>query len=217
MEGAVTSAPLLLEIMLETYLSIFFTSVFVENMALAFFLGMCTFLAVSKKVETAVGLGFAVIVVQAVTIPTNNVIFRYLLREDALAWAGITGVDLTFLGFICYIGVIAAMIQILEMALDKYVPTLYNALGVFLPLITVNCAILGGSLFMVERDYNFGESVVFGFGSGFGWAIAIAGLAGIREKLKYSDIPPALRGLGITFISVGLMSLAFMAFSGIQL
>ena len=203
--------------MFETYLSIFLTSVFVENMALAFFLGMCTFLAVSKKVETAVGLGFAVIVVQAVTIPTNNVIFRYLLKEDALAWAGITGVDLTFLGFICYIGVIAAMIQILEMTLDKYFPALYNALGVFLPLITVNCAILGGSLFMVERDYNLGESVVFGLGSGFGWAIAIAGLAGIREKLKYSDIPPGLRGLGITFIAVGLMSLAFMAFSGIQL
>lgn len=203
--------------MLETYLSIFLTSVFVENMALAFFLGMCTFLAVSKKVETAVGLGFAVIVVQTVTIPTNNVIFRYLLKEDALAGVGITGVDLTFLGFICYIGVIAAMIQILEMTLDKYFPALYNALGVFLPLITVNCAILGGSLFMVERDYNLGESVVFGLGSGFGWAIAICGLAGIREKLKYSDVPPGLRGLGITFISVGLMSLAFMAFSGIQL
>lgn len=203
--------------MIENYLSIFFTSVFVENMALAFFLGMCTFLAVSKKVDTAIGLGIAVIVVQTVTIPANNLIYQYLLKEDALTWAGIHGADLSFLGFISYIGVIAAMIQILEMILDKFVPALYNALGIFLPLITVNCAILGGSLFMVQRDYNFSESVVFGFGTGFGWAIAIAGLAGIREKLKYSDIPDGLKGLGITFITVGLMSLAFMAFSGIQL
>ena len=203
--------------MVENYLSIFFTAVFVENMALAFFLGMCTFLAVSKKVDTALGLGLAVIVVQTITIPTNNVIYTYLLKEDALAWAGIYGYDLSFLGFICYIGVIAAMIQFLEMALDKFFPALYNALGIFLPLITVNCAILGGSLFMVEREYNLGESVVFGFGTGFGWAIAIGALAGIQEKLKYSDIPPGLRGLGITFITVGLMSLAFMAFSGIQL
>ncbi len=203
--------------MLENYLSIFLTSVFVENMALAFFLGMCTFLAVSKQVSTAIGLGIAVIVVQTITIPVNNLIYQYLLKEDALVWAGIHGVDLSFLGFISYIGVIAAMIQVLEMILDKYVPALYNALGIFLPLITVNCAILGGSLFMVERDYNFSESAVFGFGTGFGWAIAIAGLAGIREKLKYSDIPDGLKGLGITFIIVGLMSLAFMAFSGIQL
>jgi Na+-transporting NADH:ubiquinone oxidoreductase subunit E len=203
--------------MLENYISIFLTSVFVENMALAFFLGMCTFLAVSKQVSTAIGLGIAVIVVQTITIPVNNLIYQYLLREDALVWAGVHGVDLSFLGFISYIGVIAAMIQVLEMILDKYVPALYNALGIFLPLITVNCAILGGSLFMVDRDYNFSESVVFGFGTGFGWAIAIAGLAGIREKLKYSDIPDGLKGLGITFITVGLMSLAFMAFSGIQL
>ena len=203
--------------MLENYLSIFLTSVFVENMALAFFLGMCTFLAVSKQVSTAIGLGIAVIVVQTITIPVNNLIYQYLLKEDALVWAGVHGVDLSFLGFISYIGVIAAMIQVLEMILDKYVPALYNALGIFLPLITVNCAILGGSLFMVERDYNFSESAVFGFGTGFGWAIAIAGLAGIREKLKYSDIPDGLKGLGITFIIVGLMSLAFMAFSGIQL
>ncbi len=203
--------------MLENYLSIFLTSVFVENMALAFFLGMCTFLAVSKQVSTAIGLGIAVIVVQTITIPVNNLIYQYLLKEDALVWAGVHGVDLSFLGFISYIGVIAAMIQVLEMILDKYVPALYNALGIFLPLITVNCAILGGSLFMVERDYNFSESAVFGFGTGFGWAIAIAGLAGIREKLKYSDIPDGLKGLGITFITVGLMSLAFMAFSGIQL
>ena len=203
--------------MFENYLSIFLTSVFVENMALAFFLGMCTFLAVSKQVSTAIGLGIAVIVVQTITIPVNNLIYHYLLREDALVWAGIHGVNLSFLGFISYIGVIAAMIQVLEMILDKYVPALYNALGIFLPLITVNCAILGGSLLMVDRDYNFSESVVFGFGTGFGWAIAIAGLAGIREKLKYSDIPDGLKGLGITFITGGLMSLAFMAFSGIQL
>ena len=203
--------------MVEVYLSIFMKSVFVENMALAFFLGMCTFLAVSKEVQTAFGLGIAVIVVQTVTVPANNLIYQYLLKEDALAWAGLSGVDLTFVGLISYIGIIAAMVQILEMFLDKFVPSLYNALGIFLPLITVNCAILGGSLFMVERDYNFGESVVFGFGSGFGWALAIVALAGIREKMKYSDVPPGLRGLGITFITVGLMSLAFMSFSGIQL
>ena len=203
--------------MAEAYLSIFMKSVFVENMALAFFLGMCTFLAVSKKVETAFGLGSAVIVVQVITVPANNLIYQYMLKEDALAWAGLTGVDLTFVGLISYIGMIAAMVQILEMFLDKFVPALYNALGIFLPLITVNCAILGSSLFMVERDYNFGESVVFGFGSGVGWALAIVALAGIREKMKYSDVPPGLRGLGITFITVGLMSLAFMSFSGIQL
>ncbi|MDP6053403.1 MAG: NADH:ubiquinone reductase (Na(+)-transporting) subunit E [Candidatus Thermoplasmatota archaeon] len=202
---------------MENYLSIFLTSVFVENMALAFFLGMCTFIAVSKKVATAVGLGIAVIVVQTITVPMNNLIYSNLLAEDALTWAGIEGVNLNFLGFISYIGVIAAMVQILEMTLDRFFPPLYNALGIFLPLITVNCAILGGTLFMVERDYNFPESVVFGFGTGFGWAIAIAGLAGIREKLKYSNIPEGLKGLGITFIIVGLMSLAFMAFSGIQL
>ena len=203
--------------MAEAYLSIFMKSVFVENMALAFFLGMCTFLAVSKKVETAFGLGIAVSVVQVITVPANNLIYQYMLKEDALAWAGLTGVDLTFVGLISYIGMIAAMVQILEMFLDKFVPALYNALGIFLPLITVNCAILGSSLFMVERDYNFGESVVFGFGSGVGWALAIVALAGIREKMKYSDVPPGLRGLGITFITVGLMSLAFMSFSGIQL
>lgn len=203
--------------MLEAYLSIFMKSVFVENMALAFFLGMCTFLAVSKKVETAIGLGIAVVVVQTITVPANNLMYQYLLKEDALAWMGLEGVDLTFVGLISYIGVIAAMVQILEMFLDKYVPALYNALGIFLPLITVNCAILGGSLFMVERDYNLGESVVFGFGSGLGWALAIVALAGVREKLKYSDVPPGLRGLGITFIIVGLMAMAFMSFSGIQL
>ena len=203
--------------MFEYYLSLFVKAVFVENMALAFFLGMCTFLAVSKKVQTAIGLGVAVIVVQTITVPINNLIFTYLLKEGALAWAGFPEVDLSFLGLLSYIGVIAALVQILEMFLDRYVPALYNALGVFLPLITVNCAIMGGSLFMVERDYNFSESVVYGLGSGFGWALAITALAGIREKLKYSDVPHGLRGLGITFITAGLMALGFMSFSGVQL
>jgi len=186
-------------------------------MALAFFLGMCTFLAVSKRVETAIGLGIAVVVVQAITLAVNNLIYTYVLKEGALSWAGLEGVDLTFLGLITYIGVIASMVQILEMILDKYVPALYNSLGIFLPLITVNCAILGGSLLMVERSYNFPESVVFGLGSGIGFALAVIALAGIREKMKYSNVPPGLRGLGITFIVVGLMAIAFMLFSGIQL
>ena len=203
--------------MLEHYLSLLVKSIFVENMALAFFLGMCTFIAVSKKMKTAIGLGIAVTFVQAITVPANNLILNGLLKEGALAWAGLGEVDLTFLGLLSYIGMIAAIVQILEMFLDKYVPSLYNSLGIFLPLITVNCAILGGALFMVERDYTFGESVVYGIGSGAGWAIAIAVLAGIREKLKYSDVPEGLRGTGITFITVGLMSLAFMSFSGIQL
>lgn len=202
---------------MEVYLSLFVKAVFVENLALAFFLGMCTFLAISKKIETAIGLGAAVIVVQAITVPANNLILTFLLADGALAWAGLPEVNLSFLGLISYIGVIAAMVQILEMILDRYFPALYNALGIFLPLITVNCAILGGSLFMVERDYNFGESVVYGIGSGAGWALAIILLAGIREKLKYSDVPDGLQGLGITFITAGLMSLGFMAFSGIQL
>ena len=203
--------------MFEQLLSLFIRSIFIENMALAFFLGMCTFIAISKKVETAIGLGIAVVVVQAVTVPVNNLIFHYLLRDGALAWAGMPNLDLSFLGFLSYIGVIAAIVQILEMFLDKYVPALYNALGVFLPLITVNCAILGASLFMVERDYAFAESVVYGIGAGVGWALAIAALAGIREKLKYSDVPAGLEGLGITFITVGLMSLGFMSFGGISL
>ena len=203
--------------MFEHYLSLFLKAVFVENLALSFFLGMCTFLAVSKKVSTSLGLGVAVIVVQSITVPVNNLLYQYVLKENALTWAGVEGVDLSFLGLITYIGVIAAMVQILEMTLDRFFPALYSALGIFLPLITVNCAILGGSLFMVERDYNFTESIVFGFGSGFGWAIAIAALAGIREKLKYSDVPDGLKGLGITFITVGLMALGFLSFSGIQL
>ena len=202
---------------MEAYLSLFVRSIFVENLALSFFLGMCTFLAISKRIETAIGLGAAVIVVQTITVPANNLIFQYLLKDGALAWAGLPDVDLGFLGLISYIGVIAAMVQILEMTLDRYFPSLYNALGIFLPLITVNCAILAGSLFMVERSYTFGESVVYGIGSGFGWALALVGLAGIREKLKYSDVPEGLQGLGITFIIGGLMSLVFMSFSGIQL
>jgi Na+-transporting NADH:ubiquinone oxidoreductase subunit E len=202
---------------MEHLISLFVKAVFVENMALAFFLGMCTFLALSKKVDTAIGLGIAVIVVLAITVPLNNLLYQNLLVDGALEWAGLPGVDLSFLGLLSYIGVIAAIVQILEMALDKYVPALYNALGVFLPLITVNCAILGASLFMVERDYNFSESLVYGVGAGVGWALAIAALAGIRETLKYSDVPAGLRGLGITFITVGLMSLGFMSFSGVQL
>jgi len=202
---------------MEALLSLFIRAVFVENMALAFFLGMCTFLALSKKVSAAIGLGIAVIVVQVVTVPVNNLLFNYVLREGALAWAGFPDADLSFLGYLSYIGVIAAIVQILEMVLDKYFPALYNALGVFLPLITVNCAILGASLFMVERDYTFSQSVVYGIGAGVGWALAIVALAGIREKLKYSDVPAGLRGLGITFVTVGLMSLGFMSFSGVSL
>ena len=204
---------------MEHYLSLFLKAVFVENLALSFFLGMCTFLAISKNVKTALGLGLAVIVIQAITVPANNLIYQHILKKGALGWMGesFRSLDLTYLGFISYIGVIAAMVQILEMTLDRYFPTLHNTLGIFLPLITVNCAILGGTLFMVERNYNFTESVVYGIGSGFGWALAIAALAGIREKLKYSDVPDGLKGLGITFITAGLMSLAFMSFSGIKL
>lgn len=203
--------------MVEQLISIFLKSVFIENLALSFFLGMCTYIAVSKQVETATGLGIAVIVVQAITVPVNNLLYTYVLKSGALAWAGLPDVNLTFLGLVVYIGVIAAIVQILEMALDKFMPALYNALGIFLPLITVNCAILGGSLFMVERNYNFAESVVYGVGSGTGWAMAIIALAGIREKMKYSNVPDGLRGLGITFVTVGLIAMAFMLFSGIQL
>lgn len=204
---------------MEHYLSLFLKACFVENLALAFFLGMCTFLAVSKNVKTAFMLGLAVIAIQTITVPINNLIFQHLLKEGGLSWlsSSLGGVDLTFVGLISYIGTIAAMVQILEMTLDRYFPALYNSLGIFLPLITVNCAILGGTLFMVERDYNFPESVVFGVGSGVGWALAITALAGIREKMKYSNVPEGLRGLGITFITVGLMAMAFMALGGIQL
>ena len=202
---------------MEQYFNLFIRAAFVENLALTFFLGMCTFLAISKRVDTALGLGLAVMVIQAITVPANYLIYTYLLKEGALAWAGLPDIDLSFLGLVSYIGVIAALVQILEMLLDRFVPALYNALGIFLPLITVNCAILGGTLFMVERQYNFGESVTFGIGSGFGWAVALVALAGIREKLRYSDVPDGLQGLGITFIIAGLMSLSFMGFSGIKL
>ncbi|MCY9804745.1 NADH:ubiquinone reductase (Na(+)-transporting) subunit E [Vibrio scophthalmi] len=198
---------------MEHYISLLVKSIFLENMALSFFLGMCTFLAVSKKVKTSFGLGVAVVVVLTIAVPMNNLVYTYVLKENAL----VSGVDLSFLNFITFIGVIAALVQILEMILDRFFPPLYNALGIFLPLITVNCAIFGGVSFMVQRDYNFAESVVYGFGSGVGWMLAIVALAGIREKMKYSDVPPGLRGLGITFITVGLMALGFMSFSGVQL
>ena len=198
---------------MEHYISLLIRSIFIENLGLSFFLGMCTFLAVSKKVKTAMGLGIAVIVVQTVAVPANNLIYNYVLKDGAL----VSGLDLSFLSFITFIGVIAALVQILEMALDKYFPALYNALGIFLPLITVNCAIFGGVSFMVQRDYNFVESVVYGVGSGAGWMLAIVAMAGIREKMKYSDVPEGLRGLGITFITAGLMALGFMSFSGISL
>ncbi|QDU56090.1 NADH:ubiquinone reductase (Na(+)-transporting) subunit E [Aeoliella mucimassa] len=198
---------------LQHYFNIFLNAVFVQNLALVFFLGMCTFLAVSKSIKNAIGLGIAVIVIMTITVPLNNAIYVYLLKKNAIA----DGINLEFLSLISFIGTIAAMVQILEMTLDKFFPALYNTLGIFLPLITVNCAILGGSLFMVERSYNLADSAVYGFGAGFGWALAILALAGIREKLKYSDVPHGLRGLGITFITVGLIALAFMAFGGINL
>ncbi len=198
---------------MEHYIGLLVRSIFIENMALAFFLGMCTFLAVSKKVQTSFGLGIAVTVVLTISVPVNNLVYTYILKDGALG----PGIDLSFLNFITFIGVIAALVQILEMILDRFFPPLYNALGIFLPLITVNCAIFGGVSFMVQRDYNLAESVVYGFGSGVGWMLAIVALAGIREKMKYSDVPPALRGLGITFITVGLMALGFMSFSGVQL
>lgn len=202
---------------MEHYLSLFVRAIFIENMALAFFLGMCTFLAVSKKVKTSMGLGVAVIVVLGIAVPVNQIIYFNLLAPGALDWAGLPNTDLSFLGLVTFIGVIAALVQILEMVLDKYFPALYQALGIFLPLITVNCAIFGGVLFMVQREYNLLESAVYGIGSGVGWTLAIVALAGIREKMKYSDVPDGLRGLGITFITAGLMALGFMSFSGIQL
>jgi Na+-transporting NADH:ubiquinone oxidoreductase subunit E len=204
---------------MEHYLNLALRSMFLENMALAFFLGMCSFLACSKKVETAIGLGVAVVFVQVLTVPLNNLILHHLLAEGALGalWPALAGVDLSFLAFILFIGTVAAATQVVEMAVDRFLPALYATLGVFLPLIAVNCVILAGSLFMQERDYTFGESVVFAFGSGLGWAIAIVAMAAIREKMAYSDVPAGLRGLGITFVTAGLMSVAFMMFSGIQL
>jgi len=199
--------------MIEHYISLLVKSIFIENLALSFFLGMCTFLAVSKKIKTAFGLGVAVIVVLGIAVPVNQIIYFNLLAPGALS----PEVDLSFLGFITFIGVIAALVQILEMVLDKFFPALYNALGIFLPLITVNCAIFGGVAFMVQREYTLIESTIYGVGSGIGWTLAIVALAGIREKMKYSDVPAGLRGLGITFITVGLMALGFMSFSGVQL
>ena len=202
---------------MSSFIDIFFRSVFLENLALAYFLGMCTFLAVSKKVKTTLGLGTAVIVVEGISVPLNNLIFNLLLRDGALSWAGLGHLDFSFLGLLSQIAVIAAMIQILEMVLNRFFPALYNTLGIYLPLLTVNCAILGASLFMVQRDYNFTESVAYGLGAGFGWALAIVALAGLREKMKYCDVPDGLQGLGITFITTGLVSLAFMGIAGIQL
>ena len=198
---------------MEHYISLFVRAVFIENMALAFFLGMCTFLAVSKNVKTAFGLGIAVTVVLGLSVPLNNLVYNYVLRANAL----MEGVDLSFLNFITFIGVIAALVQILEMILDRYFPSLYNALGIFLPLITVNCAIFGGVSFMAQRDFNFSESIVYGFGSGIGWMLAIVLLASIREKMKYADVPSGMKGLGVTFVTTGLMALGFMSFSGVQL
>lgn len=203
---------------MEHYLSLLIKSIFIENMALSFFLGMCTFLAISKKISTAMGLGIAVVIVQAITVPVNNLLYVHVLKEGATLWKalGMESINISYLGTIIYICTIAAVVQILEMFLDKYMPALYNALGIFLPLIAVNCAILGGSLFMVERGYDFAESTVYGVGSGISWALAITVMAGVREKLRYADIPKGLEGLGITFITAGLMALAFMSFSGVQ-
>lgn len=198
------------------YFDIIIRSIFIENLPLSFFLGMCTFLAISREVKSAVGLGAAVLVILMITVPVNNLILNYLLRSGALSWAGIPEIDLTFLGLLTYIGVIAAVVQVLEMALDRYMPGLYNTLGIFLPLLTVNCAILGASLFMVERDYVFGESVAYGIGAGGGFFLAVVALAGIREKIEYSNPPAGLRGLGLTFVIAGLMAMAFMGLGGLE-
>lgn len=196
------------------YFDIIIRSIFLENLPLSFFLGMCTFLAISRQVKTAIGLGSAVVVLTVITVPLNNLILNYLLKPGALAWMGQPDLDLTFLGLLTYIAIIAATVQILEMFLDKFVPALYNTLGIFLPLLTVNCAIFGASLFMVERDYTFGESVAYGFGSGAGFFLAVVALAGIRERLEYANPPAGLRGLGLTFITAGLMAMAFMGLAG---
>jgi Na+-transporting NADH:ubiquinone oxidoreductase subunit E len=199
------------------YLDIIIRSIFLENLPLSFFLGMCTFLAISKQVKTAIGLGAAVLFIQVITVPINNLILTYLLKPGALAWAGHPDLDLSFLGLLTYIAIIAAVVQVLEMFIDRFIPALYNTLGIFLPLLTVNCAIFGGTLFMVERDYTFGESVAYGFGSGAGFFMAVVLLGGIRERLEYADPPAGLRGLGLTFISTGLMALAFMGLAGIEM
>lgn len=202
---------------MDGYLSLLIQSALTENLALSLFLGMCTFLAVSKRIDTAIGLGIAVIVVQGITVPVNQLITSYVLDKGALAWAGLEGMDLRFLSLITYIAVIASLVQILEMTLGRFFPRLHASLGIFLPLITVNCAVLGGTLFMAQRNYTLAESAVFGIGSGLGWALAIVVLAGIRERLKYSDVPAGLQGLGITLIITGMISLVFMGFAGISL
>jgi Na+-transporting NADH:ubiquinone oxidoreductase subunit E len=202
---------------MEHYLNIIIRSIFLENLPLSFFLGMCTFLAISKQVKAAVGLGAAVLFIQTITVPINNLIYTYLLKAGALAWAGYPQLDLSFLGLLTYIAIIAAVVQILEMVIDRYLPALYNTLGIFLPLLTVNCAIFGGTLFMVERDYTFAESIAYGIGSGGGFFLAVVALAGIRERLEYADPPAGLRGLGLTFITVGLIALAFMGLAGMEL
>jgi Na+-transporting NADH:ubiquinone oxidoreductase subunit E len=198
-------------------LDIFFRTVFLENLALAYFLGMCTFLAVSKEVKTAFGLGVAVIVVETLSVPLNSLIYNGLLRQGALAWAGLEQMDFSYLGLLSQIAIIAALVQVLEITLHRFFPALYHSLGIFLPLITVNCAILGATLFMVQRDYDVVESVAYGMGAGFGWALAIVAMAGLREKMRYSDIPAGLQGLGIAFITAGLLSLGFMGIAGIKL
>lgn len=197
------------------YFDIVLRSIFLENLPLSFFLGMCTFMAISKRVQSAFGLGVAVLVIQMITVPLNNLILNYLLKPGALAWAGLPELDLSFLGFLTYIAIIAAVVQVLEMIVDRFLPALYITLGIFLPLLTVNCAIMGGSLFMVERDYTFLESVAYGFGSGAGFFLAVVCLGGIRERLEYADPPAGLRGLGLTFITVGLMAMAFMGLAGL--
>lgn len=202
---------------MEHYINLFLQAAFIDNMALSFFLGMCTFLAVSKKVSTAFGLGVAVIVVMTLAVPLNQLIYVKVLAPGALSWAGLATIDLSYLQLITFIGVIAALVQILEMFLDKYIPSLYDSLGIFLPLLTVNCAIFAGVIFMANRDYNFTESAVFAMGSAFGWALAIVMLAGLRERMKFHAIPEGLQGIGITFITTGLMALGFMSFSGISL
>lgn len=202
---------------MEQYLSLYFRSVFLENMVLSLFLGLCTFIAISKNLESSVGVGISVTLVLTIAVPVNNLVYHNLLKGGALKWLGLESVDLSFLGYVVYIGIIASIVQILEMFLDKFLPRLYNSLGIFLPLITVNCAILGAVLFMVDRNYTVTESLVFGFGSGNGFALSIIILAGIRSKMKYSNVPRGLRGLGITFIMVGLMAMVFMIFSGVQL
>lgn len=204
---------------MEHYINLALKAIFVENLALTFFLGMCSFLAVSKRVETAVGLGIAVIFVLTITVPANNIVLNYLLEEGALAWLSpsLAQFDLSFLALLCFIGSIAAMVQLVEMTMERFFPALHGTLGIFLPLIAVNCAILGGSLFMQERDYTLAESTVYGFGAGIGWFLAIVALASIRESMRYSNVPMGLRGLGMTFILTGLIGIGFMAFGGIQL